>query len=409
MVSVPGQRKPRTCLFLICIALVAGCSSLERLPAVPQAETKQATFLNLDNARFVVDEALPKLMIEELRRAYERELAYYRSIGRTGPLPPVNYLAISGGGDNGAFGAGLLVGWSENGTRPIFKGVTGISTGALTAPFAFLGSEYDASLAEVYTKTDLNDVLTKRSVLAAVANDAMTDTAPLYQMISSFVDDGMLEAITREYDKGRLLLIATTNLDAGRSVIWNIGAIAKSGHPLAKESIRRILLASASIPGVFPPVMFDIELEGRHFQEMHGDGGTTTQTFLYPPTISSLHIPLAVRTRARRAYIIRNGKILEDWQETERKTLSIAGRAVSTLIGSSGVGDLYRIYATTRRDGVAYNLALIDTDFTEAYKGPFDREYMTKLFEYGRLKAKNGFPWRKAPPGFAEIKGGKGN
>lgn len=186
-------------IFLLVVA-VAGCSSLDRLPAVPQAETKQATFLDLENARFVIDETLPKPLIEEFKRAYEREVAYYRGSG----LPPANYLAISGGGDNGAFGAGLLVGWSESGTRPVFKGVTGISTGALTAPFAFLGPEYDSALTGVYTQTDLHDVLTKRSVLAAVANDAMTDTAPLYQMISTFMDDAMMAAIAREYDKGRL-------------------------------------------------------------------------------------------------------------------------------------------------------------------------------------------------------------
>jgi len=211
----------------------------------------------------------------------------------------------------------------------------------------------------------------------------------------------MIGKIAQEYDKGRLLMIATTNLDAGRPVIWNIGAIAKSGHPLAKDSIRRILLASASIPGVFPPVMFDIELDGKKFQEMHGDGGATAQTFLYPPSISIRSLTVTTAPRARTAYIIRNGKALEEWKETERKTLSIAGRAVSTLISSSGVGDMYRIYGTTKRDGVGFNLALIESDFQEPYKGPFNREYMNKLFEYGREKARAGNPWRKAPPGLA--------
>jgi hypothetical protein len=228
----------------------------------------------------------------------------------------------------------------------------------------------------------------------------MADTAPLYRMISSYVTDEMVAEIAREYDKGRLLMIGTTDLDAGRPVIWNIGAIAKSGHPLAKESIRKILLASASIPGLFPPVMFDIELDGRTFQEMHGDGGATAQTFLYPATIS-LHNVSTVPERARRVFIVRNGKALEGWKETERKTLAIAGRAVSTLIASNGIGDMYRIYTTTRRDGVDFNLAMIEPDFQEPYKGPFDQGYMTALFEYGRGKAKGGYPWRKVPPGLA--------
>jgi hypothetical protein len=220
-------------------------------------------------------------------------------------------------------------------------------------------------------------------------------------MISAYVTDEMVSEIAAEYDKGRLLMIGTTNLDAGRPVVWNIGAIARSGHPLAKESIRKILLASASIPGLFPPVMFDIELGGRTFQEMHGDGGATAQTFLYPPTISLQHVASALPSRARRVFIIRNGKALEDWKETERKTLAIAGRAVSTLIASNGIGDLYRIYTTSRRDGVDFNLAMIGADFHEPYKGPFDHDYMTALFEYGRTKARSGYPWRKAPPGLA--------
>ena len=387
-------------LFFV-LACAAGCASLERLPAVPQVETKQATFLGIPNARYVLDETTPSGLIAEFRSAYEREVAYHRALGRRDALPAANYLAISGGGDNGAFGAGVLVGWSERGTRPVFKGVTGISTGALSAPFAFLGRDYDYALTNVFTTTDAADVFDKRPLLAAIADDGMTDTAPLYRMISSYVDDEMIGKIAQEYDKGRLLMIATTNLDAGRPVIWNIGAIAKSSHPLAKDSIRRILLASASIPGVFPPVMFDIELEGRKFQEMHGDGGATAQTFLYPPSISIRSLTVTTAPRSRTAYIIRNGKALEEWKETERKTLSIAGRAVSTLISSNGVGDMYRIYGTTKRDGVGFNLALIESDFQEPYKGPFDKEYMNKLFDYGREKAKLGNPWRKAPPGLA--------
>jgi predicted patatin/cPLA2 family phospholipase len=396
------RRFCRSWLFSVGLLCISGCSSLERLPAVPQSETHQATFLNIPNARFVIDETPPTALIEELKGALQREITYNRSIGNRGPLPPANYLALSGGGDNGAFGAGLLVGWSERGTRPVFKAVTGVSTGALSAPFAFLGSEYDFALTNVYTKSDVGDIFTKRPLLAAVADDALTDTAPLHRLISSYVDDVLVEKIAREYDKGRLLMIGTTNLDAGRPVIWNIGAIARSGNPMAKEAISRILLASASIPGLFSPVMFDIELDGRKFQEMHGDGGASAQTFLYPPTIS-IRSASAAAARNRTAYIIRNGKIFEDWKETERKTLSIAGRAVSTLIGSSGVGDMYRIYGTTKRDGVAYNLALVEADFTEPYKGPFDREYMTKLFEYGRAKAGRGYPWRKGPPGFSEA------
>lgn len=402
---VTGRRYLRAWLGLmlsVLLVLVAGCASLERLPAVPEAETKQATFLGIANARFVIDDGREPLLLAEYRQAYERERAYATRNGRPGPLPAAYYLALSGGSDNGAFGAGLLTGWTEAGTRPSFKAVTGVSTGALSAPFAFLGPAYDQPLGRVYTDVDLGDIMKRKPLLiAAASEDSLTDSTPLYNLISSYVDDALIDAIAAEYDKGRLLLIGTTNLDAGRAVIWNIGAIARSGHPQARESIRRILLASASIPGVFPPVMFDIELGGQHFQEMHGDGGTVNQAFLYPPNISARLAGVTAIARPRAAYIVRNGKALEDWKETERKTLAIAGRAVSTLIASNGVGDIYRLYATTKRDGVAFNLALIEDDFTEPYKGPFNRTYMQSLFDYGRLKAKAGYPWRKVPPGFA--------
>jgi hypothetical protein len=205
-------------------AVLAGCAHPSRLSVEPIDEMKRASVLGIPNARFFVDEPAP--MMAEADASVRRELAYYESLHR--PLPPSEFLSISGGGDDGAFGAGLLVGWTEHGDRPSFKLVTGISTGALIAPFAFLGPDYDGPLRAVYTGIDQKDVLEKRSVLAALTSDALADTTPLYRLISRYVDDEMIERIAREYDRGRLLLIATTNLDAARPVIWNIGAIAKS-------------------------------------------------------------------------------------------------------------------------------------------------------------------------------------
>jgi hypothetical protein len=387
---------------------LAGCETVSRLSAVPEAQTNQATILGIQNARYIMDEAPPSALIEEFVRSFEREGVYLRSINHKGPLPPANYLAVSGGGDNGAFGAGLLVGWSER-KRPAFKAVTGISTGALIAPFAFLGRDYDQSLTDVFTKTDQKDIYEKRPVLAALSESALSDTKPLFALITRYMDDEMIARIAREYEKGRLLLIGTTNLDASKAVIWNIGAIANSAHPQAPDLIRRVLLASASIPGAFPPVLFEVQTDGKTHQELHGDGGVMAQTFLYPPTVSVRGLvararadginPAAAQARVRTAYIIRNGKLADDWKEVEPKTLSLAGRAVSQLIASNGVGDMYRIYETTRRDGVGYNLMLIEQDFDVPYTEPFNREYMNKLFDYGRAKAASGILWRKRPPG----------
>jgi hypothetical protein len=212
----------------------------------------------------------------------------------------------------------------------------------------------------------------------------------------------MIADIAREYGRGRLLFIATTNLDAGQPVIWNIGAIAQSRHPDALKLIRRILLASASIPAIFPPVMFDVSYDGATYQELHVDGGTISQAFLYPPTIALGRLGGIGPKRSRTAYIIRNGRLRVDPTQTERRTLPIATRAVSALTTSNGVGDLYRIYTTTKRDGVGFRLAFIGDDFKATHENDFDRPYMTQLFEYARAKARAGYPWRQAPPGLAE-------
>jgi predicted acylesterase/phospholipase RssA len=168
-------------------------------------------------------------------------------------LPELELLSVSGGGENGAFGAGLLCGWSAQGTRPVFELVTGVSTGALIAPFAFLGSSYDPQLRNVFTGHSPDDVLVNRSFSAAIFDDAMADNSPLFRTISSYVNEAMLADIAAAYDSGRLLLLGTTDLDAQLPVIWNIGAIAKSSHPRALDTMRRIMLASAAIPGAFPP------------------------------------------------------------------------------------------------------------------------------------------------------------
>ncbi|MBV8410097.1 MAG: patatin-like phospholipase family protein, partial [Alphaproteobacteria bacterium] len=318
-----------------------------------------------------------------------------------GDLPELQLLAISGGGENGAFGAGLLCGWSAEGSRPTFDLVTGVSTGALTAPFAFLGSAYDAQLRAVYTETPADQILSQRFITAALFSDAMADNEPLYRTISRFVDERMLAAIAAAYDQGRLLLIGTTDLDAQLPVVWNVGAIAKSGHPKAAATIRKILLASAAIPGAFPPSMIDVTLDGRSYQEMHVDGGAFVQTFLYP---SQLTRNRAERRRRgeplidARAFIIRNGRLDPEWATVERRTLGIAGRAISTMISASGVNDVIRIYNVTQRDGIDYNLAFIGRDFNETLPAPFDNRYMRALFDYAYRQARAGYPWAKRPP-----------
>jgi predicted acylesterase/phospholipase RssA len=218
-------------------------------------------------------------------------------------------------------------------------------------------------------------------------------------MIAKYLDAALVARIAEESRHGRGLIIVTTNLDAGVPAMWNIGAIAESGRPDAVALIRRILLASASVPGVFPPVMFDVTVDGVAHQEMHVDGGASVQAFLYPATLQVSRIATGSASRQRVAYVIRNGRLTQRWEDVERRTTSIAARAVATLTTSSGLGDLYRIHALAQRDHVRLQLAYIGDDFTEPHPAEFDHAYMTKLFEYGRLKARAGYPWRSAPPG----------
>jgi len=386
----------------VAVMALSGCAT-QRLPPVPLALASETSPLDVPDIRFYPD--TDSQQIAALGRAsLERERRYLRRKDPASPLPPAHFLAISGGGDQGAFGAGLLCGWTERGERPQFRLVTGVSTGALSAPFAFLGPEYDRSLRQVYTATTASDIFqTRGKVFAAIASDAVTDTAPLRTMVSGFVDRRMIARIAEEYGKGRLLLIMTTNLDQGRPVIWNIGAIAESRHPKARELIIDILMASAAIPGFFPPVMLDVEHGGKTYQEMHVDGGATSQAFLYPPTFNlnsvSRHEGVV---RRRTAYIIRNGRLFRDEVEVQRQTLSVAAEAASTMIAANGLNDTFRIYLTTKRDGVGYKLAYISDDFTEPYTGPFDRAYMNKLFDYGFEVGRKGDAWHAAPPGFAQ-------
>jgi predicted acylesterase/phospholipase RssA len=394
--------KPMRALGLIILCLlVAGCADMTRLNAVPPEAKDGATVLGMNDVRFWGDEASTKL-VASATESYRRELALYQASGNTGDLPPANFLAISGGGENGAYGAGVLVGWTAAGTRPTFKLVTGISTGALTAPFAFLGPAYDGKLKEVYTTLSAKDVMQPRGYLAVFFQDALADNTPLRQTVKKYFDQAMLEAIAAEYAKGRVLLVATTNLDARRPTIWDITKIAASGQPRALELVHDVLVASAAIPGAFPPVMIDVEVNGKKYQEMHVDGGASAQVFVYPPSLNVSTVQFEGRRvqRERHVYVIRNARLDPDWAEVERATFSILGRTVTSLIQTQGVGDLYRIYAATQRDDIDFNLAYIPETFTTELKEPFETSYMQELFQVGYERAVKGYQWAKTPPGF---------
>lgn len=380
---------------------IAACAHPERVPAVPQDKAGVAEIPGMPGVRYRTDDM--DLLIEDAVAAYRREVAWRKKQGESGDLPQAEYLAISGGGDNGAFGAGLLLGWTKAGNRPQFKLVTGISTGALTAPFAFLGPDYDDDLKEVYTTISPADILRSRGFLAAINNDAKADNAPLWQVVRRYATQDLLEAIAREHERGRMLLVGTTDLDTRTGVIWNMGKIAASGHPDALKLFHSILIASAAIPGAFPPVMFDVEADDRRYQEMHVDGSVMAQVFVYPTALSPLEAAKehGIAQRKRRLYILRNARLDPDWASVDRQTISIAERSITTLIQTQGVASLFWIYAVTQRDDVDFNLAFIGPEFDTPKEYEFDTAYMNALFDYGFKLGTAGYPWRKTPPGLA--------
>jgi predicted patatin/cPLA2 family phospholipase len=410
MKTAASQRSPRTAfpmqLWLILLVLMMinmhGCASVPKRNALPEEFYGMAEIPGMGgHGRFWGDKP-PAGWEEDFLSITKAELKQrYAGVIRR----KHNYLAISGGGANGAFGAGLLVGWTETGTRPEFTLVSGISTGALAAPFAFLGPAYDAQLKEIYTTYSTKDLIIKQNILTLLTGHSAASTRPLKGLIARHYDQELMEAIAAEYRKGRTLFIGTTDLDAGRPVIWDITRIAASGTTQSLELIQKIILASASVPGAFPPVFFEVEKDGQTYDEIHVDGGTASQVFLYPAGMNWKLISEHLEVKGKPSvYLIRNSFLEPDREIVEAKLASIVGRSISSLIRSQGIGDMYRIYLSAKHDDLDYNLAYIPSTFREEPEEIFDPVYMKKLFNIGYEMAKSGYSWNKAPPGFAPIK-----
>ncbi len=398
--AIPQCRQAPTAVraaLLAFITLLAGCSSLPERTPVPVESTNTAAIAGIPDARFWGDE-WPKYSQERFNSYTDADMqAKFPGIY----AKPHNYLAISGGGANGAFGAGLLAGWTANGTRPEFTMVTGVSTGALSAPFAFLGPDYDDQLKAVYTTTSTKDIMVKRGLIGAAMADSMADTTPLRALIAKYITPEIIAAIAREHKRGRRLFIGTVNLDAGRSVIWSLGAIAASNYPGKNELIYDIMRASSAIPVAFPPVLIKVTVNGKTYDEMHVDGGTASQVFVYPAAVNWRKIITTLKAVGDpKVYVLRNAFLDPDFNGVQRSILPIASRSIDSLIRTQGIGDLYQIYALSQRDGNDFNLAYIPSDFTEKPKEGFDPVYMTKLYERGFQMGRDGYRWYKKPPGF---------
>lgn len=294
------------------------------------------------------------------------------------------WLVLSGGGENGAYAAGLLNGWSEAGTRPDFGVITGVSTGAMIAPFAFIGAAGDAALRQNYTEISAADVFEFGGT-----NEALTDTWPLKRRIDRAVTPALLKAVAAEHAKGRRLLVATTAVDGERPVLWDMGAIAQAGGPKALALFRSVILASSAVPGVFPPVMIDaVAGDGRHFQEMHDDGGTTAPYYLAPESMLLAKDPAPLPTP--RVYLVVNNSLAPDFQMASRTTLSVLGRSMSAAIKAQTRAALALSQGFARRTGLDLQVAQIDGRFGKTSAAPFDQAYMKALFAHGVALGKAG-------------------
>ena len=279
--------------------------------------------------------------------------------------------------------------------------VTGISTGALTAPYAFLGPAYDGQLKEVYTTITDDDVMRNTGPLGAVFGSSLTDNSPLKALVARYVTPELVDRIGAENAKGRRLLVGTTNLDAQRPVVWDMTAIAASRNPDRVQLFRDVLIASAAIPGIFPPQLIRVQADGKLYEELHVDGGTTTQAFLLSAENSLKDVDKALRFPRKRAlYVIMNGTFAPQAEKTETKTLAIATRSISTLIKNQSIGDAYKMYAQSQRDGVSFNIASIPADFTVKAKSEFDQGYMRKLYDLGYRLGQGTGVWEKTPPDY---------
>ncbi len=387
---------------LALVALGAACGGVERAHPLPAELVDRAEIPGIPDARVWADDP-PQRYAEFLDRdAAEVQARFPATFGQAH-----TYLSVSGGGADGAFGAGLLCGWTEAGTRPRFTIVSGVSTGALIAPFAFLGPEYDDRLREIYTSYSTEDLARKRPLWRMLTSDGALDTTPLAEKIRQYYDQEVLDAIAAETRRGRALLIGTTNLDAQRPVIWNVGRIAQSDAPDRLRVFQDVILASASIPGAFPPVYFEVEADGARYDEMHVDGGATSQLFLYPIGMDWERFLELMRVPSRpQLYVVRNSKLSTRYAPARPRALVIAGLTISSLMRTSGYGDMYRTYLAAVRDGLDYHLASIPDEFAVEPQEAFDGEYMQQLFAYARGLAVEGFPWRSAPPGVDVVDDG---
>jgi predicted acylesterase/phospholipase RssA len=365
------KQAPAT-LLVVAALLAAGCVSGARRPA-PSVQYSDAAPVGFPATIRIV---------EETRAAFETRapqvLTRLRAAAGGGPI---RVLALSGGGTGAAFGAGALSGWSRLGTRPEFQIVTGVSAGALMAPFAFLGPTWDAPLAEIYSGRRTEHLL-QPQWLRALFGASVYRGRPLFDLVDHYVTDELVREIAAQSARGRLLLVATTDLDKEQTVIWNLGEIAAHKGGGARSLLRDVIIASASVPGVFPPVMIRVSAAGQEFDEMHVDGSTTAALFIAPELANVLPVNSSMLQGAS-VYLVVNGQFGAATETTPNRTVPILKRSFSAASQSSSRAAVEVALALARRNGMELRVTQIPNDYP--YRGPLaaDPATMAALFDFG--------------------------
>ena len=323
--------------------------------------------------------------------------------GGAAATQPISYLALSGGGADGAFGAGLLRGLADSGRRPSFTIVSGVSTGALMAPLVFLGPQYDDTLATLYSGDLGAGLIKKANLFNGLFGNALVESDKLGKLVGKYVTEDVLAQIAAEHRKGRRLFVATTNLDSQRAVVWDIGAIATSGSPNALALARQVITASASIPSLFPPRLVSVEGNGQAFKEMHVDGSTIQQIFVAPDDVLFGERKERAFPRLKDLYVLLNNKVEPTFAVTPNETLAVGARSLSTILRREVQTNVQASYAYARRHGVGFHLAAIPGNYDDSAADAFDPAFMAQLYAYGLAQGKSASPWTSAPPAPAPV------
>jgi predicted acylesterase/phospholipase RssA len=309
---------------------------------------------------------------------------------------PFTILALSGGGADGAFGAGALVGLARSGMRPRFSVVTGVSAGALIAPYAFLGAEWDEQLTDAYTGGRAEHLLQPLG-LGVIFGSSAYRGSPLEDLVDHYLTDPLMQAIAREAASGRLLLAATTNVDTGETVIWDLGSIAMHGGVRAKELFRDVLVASASVPGIFPPVIIRVQEHGTTYEEAHVDG-TATVPFLVPSAFAHPPADQSHSTSPTAVYVIVDGRLSEEPLSVRLRFRSIVSRSISTGLTHMLRTTLELTATTTQLSGGGFEYSAIPVAYPNLAPFDFRASTMRPLFDYGYECARAGRLWITTQP-----------